>query len=433
MEEEDIRATVYDRLGRCSERIKVGKEYEDRPFRVDPTKVNSVVDALRSLCLAPVADMPTYLGDDPSFPAPTSLIALQNGLLDIDAYLKGEPCLRPHTPLWLSENCLPFAFDPEATCPTWDRFIPDVMSDDEESSVWLQKWVGLQLVPDLSHQIIAFLPGTGGNGKGVFLDVLQALLGRHNYCTPTFSSICERFGRSEFSGKLSAIMGDAHLGRETDAIRALEFLKSVSGGTPVNLEEKGKPMRSGIRLNARFTIAVNILPRLPDASRALGRRIRIIPFHRSYTANPDRTLGERMISSELPGILLWALEGLRKLRQGATLDQPAVGESIRADFIDDSSPISAFIENYCEVDPEYSEAKAIFRHALNLWLEQSGHKPMADSTISRQIRANNSRINTDRKRRVDGKPKPIFVGIRLNADGRALYLISDFRSGHYPI
>jgi hypothetical protein len=98
-----------------------------------------------------------------------------------------------------------------------------------------------------------------------------------------------------------------------------------------------------------------------------------------------------------------------------------------------SEPISAFIENYCEVDPEYSEEKAIFRHALNLWLEQAGHKPMADSTISRQIRANNSRIDTDRKRRVDGKPKPIFVGIRLNADGRALNIISDFRSGHYPI
>jgi putative DNA primase/helicase len=293
------------------------------------------------------------------------------------------------------------------------------MDNEVESSEWLRKWVGLQLVPDLPHQVVAILVGSGGNGKSVFLDVVQALLGKHNFCTPTFSSICDRFGRSEFPGKLAALMGDAHLGRDTDAIKALEFIKSVSGGTPVNIEEKCKPMRTGVLLNTRFTIAVNVMPRLPDASRALGRRIRVIPFHRDYSENPDKTLGSRLIQ-ELPGILLWALEGLRKLRSGGNLDQPVVGANLRGDFLDDSSPLGAFVETYCEISPEYTENKADFRMALNRWLQGSGHMEMADVTISKQLRGINSRIECDKKRRVNGKLTPTYAGIRLNADGRML-------------
>jgi hypothetical protein len=62
MEDEDIRAAAYHWLDRCSELVKVGKEYEVRPFKSCASKVNDVLDALRSLCLPPVVDMPAYLG-----------------------------------------------------------------------------------------------------------------------------------------------------------------------------------------------------------------------------------------------------------------------------------------------------------------------------------------------------------------------------------
>jgi phage/plasmid-associated DNA primase len=54
---------------------------------------------------------------------------------------------------------------------------------------FLQRWLGLNLVPDLSHQAIVIVPGSGSNGKGVFADTAIALLGMRNVATPTFSSL----------------------------------------------------------------------------------------------------------------------------------------------------------------------------------------------------------------------------------------------------
>jgi putative DNA primase/helicase len=338
------------------------------------------MDALRSLCLIPDLNLPRYLGEDPGFPRPEGLIALKNGLLDVDGYLRGrEDCLRPHTPLWLSTNVLSYPFDPGATCDRWRWFIDDILCGDGEAVEFLQRWLGLNLVPDLSHQAIVIVPGSGSNGKGVFADTAIALLGMQNVATPTFSSLAERFGRACLLGKLAAFLPDAHLGRDTDSIRVLELLKSVSGGDPVDIEEKNKPMMTGVRLRTRFTIMVNEMPKLPDASRGIGRRVRIVPFHQSYEGREDRTLRGKL-GRELPGILLWALEGLRKLRRDGRLDQPAVGKTMSEEFLADCSPIHTFLGDYCEVGPDCCEEKDRFRRALNSWLVENGHNSLSGSS-----------------------------------------------------
>jgi hypothetical protein len=119
---------------------------------------------------------------------------------------------------------------------------------------------------------------------------------------------------------------------------------------------------------------------------------------------------------------------LDKLQSGEALAQPAVGAHYRADFLDDSIPLGCFVESFCEVGPEFTEKKAVFSHALNLWLEQSGHKAMVDITISKQLRAINSRIDTDRRSRFQGKLTPTFVGIGLSTDGRDLMTVGEYRA-----
>src|SRR5262249_21799748 len=48
---------------------------------------------------------------------PPSVLAYHNGLLDLDAWVKGEVNLLPHTPQWCSAFCLPHDFNAGATCP----------------------------------------------------------------------------------------------------------------------------------------------------------------------------------------------------------------------------------------------------------------------------------------------------------------------------
>ena len=420
IEDEDTRRPIWTWLERCRERVSDGEGgVREVPFCPNSKRVNEVMDALRSLCLLPDLNLPRYLGDDPDFPRPENVIAVTNGLLDVEAFLQGrEDCLRSHTPLWLSTNVLPYRFVPGATCDRWRWFTDDVMGGDEEAVEFLQKWLGLNLVPDLRHQVIVIGPGSGSNGKGVFTDTAIAMLGEHNVATPTFSSLGERFGRACLLGKLAAFLPDAHLGRDTDSIRVLEFLKSVSGGDPVDIEEKNKPMMTGIRLSTRFTIMVNEMPKLPDASRGIGRRVRIVPFHQSYEGREDRDLRTKL-RRELPGILLWALEGLRKLRQDGSLAQPAVGKAMYEEFLADCSPIHTFLRDYCEVGPEHSEDKEQFRKTLNTWLVENGHNTLCATTVTKKLRAANTRIGDGRLREGD-KQVRVFTGVKLNPEGKLL-------------
>ena len=420
-EDGSIRQDIYEwlshavQLSEGDEGRNGKKKLEKKPFHPTRSKVNDVVDGLRALTWMENIQSPRFLGEDQGRDQ-KRFIAMSNGLLDVNRYLRGDTdCILPHTPLWFSENALPYRFDSQAKCPTWEWFVNDVTSGNREAVAFLQDWFGYCLTPDQSLQVLLMLVGSGCNGKGVTNTVFTALLGDGNYCTPTFSSMAERFGRWEFMGKLAAIMPDAHMGRETDAIRCLEFIKAVTGGDPVNIEPKGKDMLSGVRLNTRFMISVNEMPRLPDASRAIGRRVRILPFHQDYTGREYRGLTRKLLS-ELPGIFLWSLEGLRRIQGGSRLDQPQCGKSLLDEFVSDSSPVATFVQDFCDIGADHTEPTAILRAVLNEWLVESGHNQLSDTSVTKKLRAINSRIEKGRVR-VDGRLTYVYKGICLNDSG----------------
>lgn len=410
--EDTLRRHVYTWLSTCEHYVKADKGFEAVPFCPKPRDVNDVLDCVQSLCLLKNASMPFFLGDHTS--DPRNIIAFKNGLLDVEEFLKGEFSLMLHTPYWISTNCLPFDFDPEAVCPMWQTFVRDVMSGDLEAVDCLQKWFGLNLTQDMRYQKLFLLTGTGRNGKGVLLRILMAMLGSANYCTPSFAALQNEYMRSSLLGKLAAVLPDAHLGRDSDAIEVMNFLKAVTGEDPVDLNRKYKDPLTGVKLTTRFTIACNEVPRLPDASKAIGARMIFIPFHQCYKGREDLDLDSKL-AKELPGILAWSLDGLRKLREAGKFVQPKCGESLSLDFDDASSPIHAFVEECCEVGEDFQESKDDVRRALNAWLEENGHKSISSPQITTKLRAVNSRIECQRSRTTDDRREQFFKGIKLRS------------------
>ena len=155
------------------------------------------------------------------------------------------------------------------------------------------------------------------------MTVLSHLLGLANVASPTLTSLGSRFGLAPLVGKQAAIIGDAHLGRSSDAVAILERLKSIVGGDAQNVDRKGRDELANVVLKARFTVSVNELPRLPDASAALRSRMLLIPFEVSFEGREDHDLQGRLLA-EIPGITNWALEGLGDLRRLGPLP-PAAG------------------------------------------------------------------------------------------------------------
>lgn len=78
----------------------------------------------------------------------------------------------------LITRALPVA--PKGTCPRWLEYLNQAHPNDEELISYLQRWAGYCLTAGTQEDMILFLIGVGGSGKGTFAEPLQKLLA--NYC-----------------------------------------------------------------------------------------------------------------------------------------------------------------------------------------------------------------------------------------------------------
>jgi putative DNA primase/helicase len=371
---------------------------------------------LKSVANLPAtAKMPCWLGGGGN-PSPENVIAFENGLLDLGAFLEtGEPRLLRHTPRWFSENCLPHAYDPAAGCPRWLEFLGQVFPGDDECERTLAQWFGYRLTPDTRQHKFALFIGPPRSGKSTTLRVLTHLLGAHNVATPTLTSLGTRFGLAPLVGKMAVVVPDGHLGRQSDAAAILERLKSVVGGDPQNVDRKNAPELTSAPLLTRFTIAVNELPRLHDSSAALRSRMLVLPFGVSFEGREDFDLGDRL-AEEIPGITNWALRGMLDLRRTGRLLQPKAGRDVLDSFARLSSPDLAFLQDCCEFSPGYVVGCDALRAAWVKWCDRNGHEPGGDEKFGANLRAAAPRIERPR-RREGGRQHYVYLGVRLAESG----------------
>src|SRR5690606_27300129 len=122
------------------------------------------------------------IADPDKFDANPWLLNVENGTIDLR-----EHRLLPHRREDLLTKIAPVAYDPNAECPRWEKFIHEIMGGDEELVRYLQKAVGYSLTGSTREQIWFLLYGSGANGKSVFLNTIQELLG--DYAQQASSSL----------------------------------------------------------------------------------------------------------------------------------------------------------------------------------------------------------------------------------------------------
>jgi P4 family phage/plasmid primase-like protien len=415
--EDDIRAKTWKWLATCSYWSKPSKTGDKKLLDFTPSRstVTATMDALKAVVNLPSRlDMPCWIGQNPPC-QPENIVAFDNGLLDLEQFVQhGETKLLPHSPRWFSANCLPHEFDPNAECPLWLSFLNQVFEHDQERIRALAQWFGYNLTLDNRQQKFVLFVGPPRSGKGTTMTVLTHLLGKQNVANPTLTSLGTRFGLAPLIGKQAAVVPDAHLGRNADAFAILERLKSIVGCDDQNVDRKNKSELANVRITARFTIAVNELPRLPDASVSLRWKVIAIPYNVSFVGKEDIGLSEKLLA-EIPGITNWALKGLTDLRQTGKLLQPKAGEAMLADFVRLSSPMTAFIEDCCEVGPDKSQTTSEVFKAWQLWCQDNGHEVGSTTAFGTRLKA--ALVGVDKARVRDGGSLVYYYrGLRLTDD-----------------
>jgi P4 family phage/plasmid primase-like protien len=359
-------------------RLSRGEESTRRPV-ASRTQVNNTRLALEALCLVRgTVLLPSLLPHGKA----ADLLALSNGLLDLDT---GE--LRPHTPKWFSLVCLPYAFDPDAKCPHWLEVLGQNLEGDRERIELLQQFFGYTLLNSTDAQRFLFLVGEGANGKSVVLAGLHAMLGENNVSTVPLEDFGRRFAMAQTLGRLANISPEVgELDRTAEGT-----LKAFVSGDRMTFERKGKDAFTA-RPTARLVLSTNNVPRFADKSEGVWRRLLLVPFNRRVPAGERVTGMDKpeywLQAEEAPGILNWALEGMRRLKaNGMRFTEPAACRAALEEHRIDSDPCRAFLQENYAAD---SQAKPLRARELydsyRLWCEENGFRSVSANNLGRQVR-----------------------------------------------
>jgi P4 family phage/plasmid primase-like protien len=335
-------------------------------------------------------------------------LALENGLLN-PATMEITGC----TPEIITRIRLNVAYDPEAQCPAWHRFIDECKSD----PVQLQEAAGYPLLPGYPWQKAIMLLGGGGQGKSVFLRVLAEILGTANVSAASLQTLVDnRFGTNSLYGMLANMAGDI----PDMAMSNTAIFKGLTGDDRIRAEEKGKPAYEFWN-RAKLIFSANALPPTKDKSTGYMRRWVLIDFNRPMVENPNPRLSAELLA-EKSGILNWMLEGAKRLSEkGFTYTSDP--EEMAKRYIERSEPVTMFLKDCCEEDfDRFENSKRVFS-AYNAWARTQRKKRMSGKEFIAAMR-NQTVYLIEYHRR--GSPdehydRPMgFSGIRLVKDADQL-------------
>ena len=283
------------------------------------------------------------------------LVSFRNGTLDIDMRT-GSVNFREHSMYDYVTVRMPYSYNPEATCPQWEKFIREITGDDSDSQDVLQEFAGYILAPHCKFQKALMLKGGGSNGKSVFFNIISALLGGigadgRGYVSSTEPSKWSKdFRLMPLRHSWVNISSDA----ENDLRGAEGVFKKVVAGEVLEDSYKHKdPIPFSTR--SKLMMACNFFPIINDTSDGFMRRWLIVelPMHfvekgkvRPYTNDMelDPFLEDKLMK-ELPGIFNWMLKGLQRLLKQKQFTHTHSQDALINEFRSVNNPLYSFVED----------------------------------------------------------------------------------------
>ncbi|MCX4434511.1 DNA primase family protein [Streptomyces mirabilis] len=408
LDEHQMRASLYKRLEHATYSTP-GKDDqpETRDWAPTKTKISNLLDALGAITLLPTdVDAPAWIERDADGKDRSPIVACENGLLRIR-----DRSLLPHSPGFFNLVSVPYAYDPQATAPSWERFLHQIWPNDPASINALQEWFGYVLSGRTDQQKILLIKGPSRSGKGTIARVLKELVGRENLAGPTLAGLGSNFGLSTLVGKPLAVISDARLSGH-DGGQVVERLLTISGEDTIDIDRKYREPWTG-KLPTRLMILTNELPHFGDSSGVIARRFVVLNMTVSWLGKEDTTLTDKL-ASEMPGIINWALDGLARLESTGRITEPASSREAVITMQDTASPTSAFIRERCTVGPDCEIPVDLLWAIWREWAEDNGVKAIGSKQMfGRNLLSVVPQLHRARPRDAYGRQVATYYGITL--------------------
>lgn len=298
-------------------------------------------------------------------PPANEFLSFANGLLHVPSYFEGRTCFADHTPDYFSLAKLPYNFDPNAPEPKHFIDYCQYQWTDAQTHLLVEEILGDCLLADPRRRVFYGWTGKGSAGKSTLAEMVESLVGESNRCAINLKDLAQDFGLESAVGKKLILVAEAGVdSRHAGAI--VENLKRITGNDALCIHRKFKTPLT-VRLDAKILCVSNRLLGLLDDSGALYDRLIPLTFTRRIE-NPDPHFPAKL-KAELPGIVLLALKGWKRLQEnGFTL--PEASKTLLAEQREKGSPVLTFVEDRCALEAGVFTATAKLFDAWGNWCSE---------------------------------------------------------------
>jgi len=378
-------AGIWPVVSESSVKAEISEVIEEaKPEGIKPTAsiLASVTELTRIKVFVP----------DERWDADSDVLVCNNGALHISS---GE--LVEHRPGHYATSAAPYEYDPDARPVVWSYFLQNTVP---VAANFLQEFAGYALTTEMSNELAVWLFGPPGSGKSTFIAGLQAMLGHRAGILGLADLERSRFTLADLPGKTLVVASE----QPSSYLASTNTLNAIISGEPIQVERKYRDPFTVIP-HAKVCWAMNELPRVADANSGLFRRVKVVTFPALAENERDPKI-KRAIETEGAGILNWALEGLRRLKERGYFEVPAGVEDATKQFRENNDVPALFIDDRCVrgTDSEVPAAK-LYRE-YKYWCEENGHRPQSSTRVA----ADWQRLGFERKRTMSGT---VYQGLRV--------------------
>ena len=347
---------------------------------------SEVAHTVQSQSASRIAAIPTLAQSDPRIAidhtcldADHSLLNVPNGTIDLRT---GK--LREHRREDLITRVAPVAFDPDAQCPIWDKFVLDAMGGDRELVAFLDRFAGYCLTGNTREEVLVFFHGAGGNGKGTWTRTMLLMLG--DYAAPAPRKLLFRSNAERHDTELAylhklrlAVCSEIDDGQVFDEALA----KDLTGSDPITARRMRENNWSFVPTH-KLLLHGQYKPTVRGDDDGAWRRMCLVPWAVSFTAIKDETLKDRLVA-ELPGILARTVRGCLAWHKMG-LGPPEAVRRATADYRRENDRLGDFARRFVVFERGVSSPASAIRVAYTSHCEDTGDAPFGARRFWERLR-----------------------------------------------
>ncbi len=262
--------------------------------------------------------------------------------------------------------------DPECEPVRFQQFLREITCDDAELAGYLMRFAGYVLTGSTKEHCLPFWHGSGANGKGTLLTVLQFIMGPEYSAVLRMSNLArkerEDDGQRRIVAKLCgcrlayANEGNSGVKLDMSLLKSLASSDVLSGAFIYEREFQFAPSH-------KLIIATNARPEV-EVDAASRRRVHLVPFDAQFLGPTQNKNLDDELRREAPGIMHMMVQACLEWQATGLAAPERVLRATRQLF-DELDPIGRFASERLKEDPAFMTTEELCA-AYSVFLADNG-------------------------------------------------------------